>query len=464
MLPESSVPGSDDWVVQRLATKWGRGLPRLGKLRSYRDGTVMVPVFASGPVREAYLAFVNRCRLNLAELIASSRTNRLRPLGFRTAVAGDKNGDALAMVPWDRSNMTVGFRDLASAVADYGEAFVTVAGPDVPTVDGEVFFLGSDGWSTVTEQYRARPWITESAATFGHDPVMGVDIITLYRRGYMRLLTRRAKVSSFPTDGTPWSPGSGWSWAGDPILLAYTQDTPIVRVAARDGKGAFEPHLDTLDRINGTILDRTTIIAMQAFRQRAIEGDLPEFYPDDYEDEALRGTRIDYNSIFKAGPAALWRIPAGAKVWESATTDITPVLTAEDRDIRHLAAVSATPLYVLAPDASAGSAEGASLARETNIFAVEELADRFAGAFALVHALAFRAIGDDVRSDAARIKTIWAGFERASWTERSSAASQAKDTMPKRMIREKIYQLTPDEIEQAQQDDSDEAFLEPAVA
>lgn len=59
--------------------------------------------------------------------------------------------------------------------------------------------------------------------------------------------------------------------------------------------------IDDLDRINLLVLQRVQIAVLQAFRQRAIKGELPE------KDAA--GNAIDYNVLFSSDPAALWQLP-----------------------------------------------------------------------------------------------------------------------------------------------------------
>ena len=57
---------------------------------------------------------------------------------------------------------------------------------------------------------------------------------------------------------------------------------------------------------------------MQAFKQRWISGDLPEYYKESdpavkYGD-AQAGQKVDYSTLFQMGPAALWLMPKGATV------------------------------------------------------------------------------------------------------------------------------------------------------
>lgn len=462
LLSETSVPGTDDWYLMRLAVQYGAGLPRLGRLRSYVDGTSALPVEASQAMREAYRRFLRMHRLNLAELAVDARVNRMKPLGFRTAAAGDDYGDQVAMRVWNRSNLKVGSRNYFRGAAVYGRGFTLNSGPQTPSADADPLIVPRDAWSMVSIQDGARPWLTEAALMVGWDPVNGVDVLTLFRPGYMRQAIRQQRVSSIPTNGSVWLPGRGWSWVSDPVPLGYTEKNPVTQLAMRDdGAGIFEAHTDTLDRINNTLLERSTLIALQAFRQMAIEGRLPERYPDSHE---LAGQKINYDEIYKAGPASLWFLPDGAKVWESSVTDVTPITGAVKGDVQHFAATTSTPLYILQPDAANGSAEGASLAREGLVFAVEEMSDRADAALALALSMAFEALGDAERAQIEQIETIWAPPDRSSITERASASSQAKaGGLSQRMINEKIFQLTPGEMAREEQYKQDEAFLAPAA-
>lgn len=464
MLTETSVTGSDDWWLMKLASDMGESFPRLGKLKKYRDGDAPVPDEASAAMRAAYVKFVKQGRLHMADLIVGAKTNRQRAVGFRTAAVGDDIGDEAAWTNWKRSHMAVGSRKLFTDVGHYGSGFIKVSGSTTGGTgiyDGlfaEPTMVTADGWSTYTAQLATMPWLTEAGLTVGYDPILQADTLMLHRPGYTRMAFRPADKSSIPSDGSKWRPGDGWTWEA-PTQLGFTADVNIVRLDGPDGFGFYEKHLDTIDRINDTIKQRATIIAMQAFRQRAIKGNLPQEYPDGHE---RAGERINYDEIFKAGPAALWLIPEDSEIWESSVTDITPILSATKDDTKNLAAVTATPLYVLSPDAAAGSAEGASLARESLIFSVEELNDLAGDALATAHTLMFQAQRDTARADAAQIETIWADTDRTSMAARAAAAPQAKaGGMPQRMIDQRIFGLTPAEQRQARQDRQDDAFDAP---
>ena len=452
-----------------LATEMGAGFPRLQKLKRHREGDALIPEESTPAMREAYLAAAKQGRLVMTDLIVKAKTNRQRAIGFRTAAPGDDTGDDSAWGNWKRSMMTVYSRKLLDDVGHYGCAYLIVTGSTVGTgaeFEGEKdepLMVNRDGWSTHAQTYAAKPWLVEAGITIGYDPVLVADTITLYRPGYIRTAFKPSDKPSIPNNGDLWTPGSEWTWAAGPVALGYSEDVAIVKLEAPDGFGFYEKHLDTIDRINDVIKQRSTIIRMQAFRQRAVQGNFPTVYPPEHP---RAGEVIDYDELFKAGPAALWFIPEGAEIWESVVTDVTPVLNANDKDIKHLAAVTSTPLYVLSPDAAAGSAAGAELSERMLLFTILELNDLADVAFALALGLCFQAQRDTVRADPAMIETIWASVSMNTMAVKAAAAPQAKaGGMPQRMIDEKIFELTPAEIKQARQDREDEAFdaAQPAV-
>lgn len=449
MLAEADVPGTDDWWAVRLATKLGERFERLGKLRAHYDGTIQVPDGASGPMREAYARFVNMGRLNMARLVVQAVTSRQVPTGFRTAATNDPTGDELAMATWRRSRMATQARDMFENLGVYGEAYGLV------DEDGMIHALSP--WMAITDSADGAVWGTDAGLTATFDPIEQAMVLTLFRPGYVRQAVIDAEVSTIPQDGRKWFPGRDWEWVSDPQPLGWTDRVPLVPLSSPGKMGQFEPHIDTLDRISHTIFQRLVIVAMQAFRQRAIKGDLPSHYPDDHPQ---RGQKIDYDKIFEAGPAALWMIPEGADIWESAVTDIASISTEVDKDVKRLAAASGTPLYMLSPDAADGSAEGAQLLRETLTFKVEDLNARVGESLADLLALSFAAQGETERADPAQIETIWMPADRSSWAERAQAASQAASTLPRRTIWRDIYQMTPSQITQAQAELDEEAFAE----
>jgi hypothetical protein len=203
------------------------------------------------------------------------------------------------------------------------------------------------------------------------------------------------------------------------------------------------------------VLQRLVITAMQAFRQRAILGRLPQ------TDEA--GNPIDYNAIFPSSPGALWvtgRPTSGEDalgIWESSQTDITPLLTAVKDDIRDLSAITRTPLPMLLPDAQNQSAEGATAGREGLVWKTQDRIQRASYGWNTVMrtALMFAGKGD------VNVETEWLDPERRSLAERADAASKLVPAgVPFNTIMTDVMQFPPDKVERMEDERMTDALVE----
>lgn len=456
MLTDSKVAGSDDWYLFELASELGRGFPRLKTLDSYVDGTFVVPIDADPSSREAYKKFANKARLTFGNTIVEQKVGRMNLRGFRTAADDDANGDRVANRIMRLNRFKVQFRDMQRKKTTHGRAFFVVGLDD----QGVPFVTMRDSWTMAARMNALRPGVADAAVIATWDAVNSQDVLTLLRPGYMRVAVRPAKRSTIPTDGTEWQPGLNWDWTSGPVPLGFTDRIPVAVFENPGGLGEFEIHLDSIDRVTQDILERLTTTAMQAFRQRAIEtgehGALPERYPDDHPERP--GELIDYDEIFKSGPAALWLLPRGARVWESSPIDPRSLTAAEKEDLEHLASVSGTPLYQLSPDSNQ-SAEGAKLQRETIRSMILDRRERDAESLAEVMSLLFEAYGDEVRADPTEIVTIWGQMEYVSKADVAEAARAAKQGgMSQRGINEHIYEMTPEEMALEEQSLRDEQF------
>jgi hypothetical protein len=82
-------------------------------------------------------------------------------------------------------------------------------------------------------------------------------------------------------------------------------------------------------------------------------------------------------------------LPEAVEMWESGQVDLTPILSAVKDDVRHLSAVTRTPLPMLDPDSANQTAEGATAAKEGLIFKVEDRLNRATEGMKDVMSLAF---------------------------------------------------------------------------
>ncbi|MGI9091552.1 MAG: phage portal protein [Gemmatimonadaceae bacterium] len=444
---DTTEPFTPGWWMARLTRQLQAEQIRFGRLDAYRRG---VPPLAMGSVnvRGAFYRFQQMARSNFADLIVQAMTERMAVRAIRTAVDSDEGGDQQAWRVWAANELDVDQTDVYRYMATFGRGYASVG---MPAVDGgEPVIRAEDPRQTITAEDPVTRR-TRAALKMFHDDGSDRDYVYLWLPGEMWVAVRDRKArpySGVSLDAPVYTPVTfaPAAYTIDEVLSeSYAvQDVPVVRFGNRDDRGEFELHLDLLDRINHVILQRVVIATLQAFRQRAIEvqdsADLPDV------DDA--GVPIDYDDLFSADPGALWRLPAGAKIWESGQVDLQGILASAKDDVLHLAAVTRTPFPMFSPDAANQSAEGAGLTREGLVFKVEDR-DRICGRkWAKVASLAFQFKGDSARADLAGLSVDWTPAERYSLAERASADAQAMSLPFEQKLRI-IWQLPPDEAARA---------------
>lgn len=390
----ASSDDRDAYELTMLAKAWGKRLPVLAELKQFKDGKEMVdstsvPGGVDPNAAPVYRLMRSIGTLNLARRISESVTDRQQPNGFRKV--SDQNMKDTAADDMYRQCMldTILRCRLFPDVGDYGAAYGYVA-----PGRGKRLIQALSPWYCYMSDDE------DSAILYSYDDIEGKEQLRLFRiernddgeptKVYSKLATRESErtvidpadddaVNDMVTEQTVWDPGNTWQWDGGDEDYEYAlkcESLPIVRLSTPDGMGLYEPHLDTLKRIDRQIFDRLCITMMQAFRQRAIKGELPQTYTDEDAEvinhEKQVGDPIDYSSVFAMGPAALWKLPEGVDIWESQTADISGLQNTINSDIKHLAATAGIPLDILSPDVQ-GSANGAELKRETLKYKVENL-------------------------------------------------------------------------------------------
>jgi hypothetical protein len=450
---DTDTPRSPGWWLKVLARKlhdrnrgagWSMAAverqrdsrPGLVLLRDWYRGDPPLPVGAAG-WQAGFREFTRISRTNFAELVVEPTRFRMRPLAWRTAAAGDETGDAKALQVARANDFGVVFSDFAKDMLSLGDAYMIVGEPrpsGIPLITAETPLQVITAHATATGEVIA-------ALKMLRDEWDDSEYAYVYLPGEVWVARRESRTAS--TGGAVV--GEHWSWDEDlsgPLPAGFEDVVPVVRASNLDGHGDFETHLDILGRINNGILDRVVAAKIQAFRQRAVKG-LPDVYPPGHEHA---GQEVDYTGVFEAAPGSMWQVPDGVEFWESAVNDLSGLRLSIKDDVEQLAAVTATPLHLITPDAASGSAEGASLMREEHILKVEDRRTRAAGALARVMALAFRFMGDDARADVSQIETLWEPAERFSLTEKASAAAQVKGTLPTEAIYTDILQYPPDAV------------------
>lgn len=478
---EVDSPLSHAWWFKKLARRQADRLPELNKLWSRYMGDSPMP---TGPEqgKPAYQAFQKLARTSYEDTIVRAVLDRQSCTGFRTAADDDAGGDKEAARIWAGNMMPVQAATILEHKLAMRCGYAMVSPPDEES-DGVSVITAEDPRQTITAPDPVRPWRQRASLKIYFDEDLGLEVAYVAVRGpvkrpdgttangaVVRRAQRKAKQSSLGS-GFVFSP-TAWDWAPDDTwpgeaLELRTPRPPVVPFPNRNGLAEFEKHLDLIDRIRHTILQRMVIITMQAFRQRAVKG-LPDRYPNDYPVEELRGKLINYDDIFTADPAAVWLLPPGltgqaVELWESGTLELTPVLEAVKADIREMSSVSRTPFSELMPDGANQSAEGATVQREGIVFKTEDHNTRDGIAFAQVMSLAFEQMDQPERAKVAQIETLWAPVERYSLAQMADAAQKAKGIRPRRAILEKIYQLPPAEAQRELDMLADDAIVDFAV-
>ena len=190
-----------------------------------------------------------------------------------------------------------------------------------------------------------------------------------------------------------------WTPIEESIQL-FDGPPPVVILENRFAVGEFEEHLDVINRINWQILQRLVIIAMQAFRQRALKTSSDTEMPDEDED----GNDIDYQTLFEPSPGALWELPPGVEIWESAQTSIGDML----------------------PDSANQSASGAEQPQKGLVAKATDRIERFKPALAsmMVKALAVEGVELD---ESETVEVLFVPPYAVTLTERYAAAVQARN-------------------------------------
>lgn len=440
---------SPGWWLRRLLLRLQDPArqSRLNLLDATFRGDPPLPVGAEN-ARETYRAFQRYARSNFAELVVESCRERMSPVGLRTSVESDETGDAVAWRVWRRAGLDVESAEVHRTMLALGDAYVIVGGVDestgVPTITAE------DPRQVITEHDPRQQRRIIAALKLFVDEVDERELAYLFLPGALYVASRPAPTNPMVTS-TSLANAAGsfdpaaWSWDVDLSGRLPAGLMPVVRFRNSRGVGEFEPHVDLLMRINHMILQRMVIATLQAFRQRGVIG-APN--TSDGRPALPDGSNvIDYNDVFAADPGALWMAPAGTQFWESGQLDLTPILVSVRDDLKHLAAVTRTPMYALDPGGENQSAEGASLAREGLVYRASDRIARADDGWVQVMGNAFRWMGDDARADPAGLSMLWQPTDRPSLAERADAASKAAD-LPWRSKMIHIWGFSPAEVDE----------------
>lgn len=406
---------------------------RVDLLASYVTGEAPLPEMGKN-TRAAWLRFQKEARTAFGLLVVEAITDRFVPNGVRVGDDDESDVSKVAQRIYRDNRLAVVFPDAARESFTKSIGYLIVgedAGRAVITAESPEF--------VITAPDPLRSWVSRAALKVWRDVDDKADYAYVWAGGVRQKFQRpiddeqTKKPYKRAADGT-------WAAIGDPE--PYQGHVPVFALDNKGGMGEFEPHLDILNRLNRNLLQRLVTVAMQAFRQRFLKGGLPEKDED--------GNDIDWAKLLEPAPGAMWDLPDGIEIQElgDGAAGITAMLEAEKSDIRAFAAVTQTPLPMLAPDGANQSAEGAAYSREGLVLKAEDRIDRFkpALAHALVYALRIEGQGD--------VDDVEIMFEPPAYvtlSEKYAAAAQANGLLAVKTIQKQILGMSQQAIREDEQ-------------
>lgn len=420
----------------------------LDTLNNYAEGRPRPPRGAE-KAQEAWRAFQRMSRTNYCIPVLRAVVDRLRMASFYTAATDDENGDQLVAEFWRVNDMHARERHIYWLAGTMRDAYVMVSDPR-SAAHGHAVVTIEDPRFTITDEDPLTGEV-RAALKIVHDETLKLSRAFVQVRGeggagcsvtkYTREWNALGRVDAV----------GNWTQDGDAVTLTFPDPT-IVRYSI-GGVAEHEPAIDIVDRINSGILLRMVVAFSQAFRKigftKTLDAEVlaPDVQSDDPDDPGSPVAEVDLGTLFENSPAAMWDFPYGWQPWESAVTDLTPLLAAETKDLQHLAAVTRTPMDYLVPDGANQSAEGAALKRENLLARVEDRQASYGSAHARVVRLAMLWRGDAERADLAGIRPQWRPAQQPSLAERSAAAVQQKAAgVPWRTLMRGVLGYSPEDV------------------
>lgn len=426
-----------------LSKRIDDNMPRVRLLARYVDGDAPLPEMSKN-TRASWKSFQKEARTNWGLLVRDSVADRIVPNGITVGGSSDSEAAKRAQRIWRDNRMDAVAKQWVQFGLTFGQSFLTCW-----ERDGEAVITADSPETMCAAVDPLQPWRVRAAMRWWRDLDAEKDFAIVWSQGLRQKFSRDCYVQNAVSKRLVTRISGGW----DPVDVEPVETDgapPVVVYQNPGGMGEFEPHLDLINRINRGILQRLSTMAIQAFRQRALQKTGDNAGPLPTHDE--HGNVIDWQAIFEPAPGALWDLPPGVNIWESSALDFTPMLNASKEDIRQLSAVTKTPMSTFMPDNANQSAEGAMNTEKGHIFRCE---DRLALAKLGLQAALVKGLETEGESD---VETVDVSFEspaRVTLSEKYSAAAQAKAAGESwASIRRNILNYSP---EQSKQDDLDRA-------
>ncbi|GAA13838.1 phage portal protein [Gordonia alkanivorans] len=401
-------------------------------LWSYYVGDPPLPQVAE-KYRDIFREEMRKARCNYAPMCVGAMLDRMELQAVSTDQDRDTNGDDLAARIMDESGFAARFKDCLAFMFGMSESFaMVVPGDPLPSI------YAIDPRRCVGIPDPLNPVRLCAALVREYDPVLKTERAFLFLPGEKWELRLDDNYWRLTSDEAEQVTG-----------IDHLGGVPIVRFENANGLGEYEPHIDLLDRINDTTLQRMVLTKYQSFRQRAVV-----LEDSDEDDEDGEEPDLDTDAL-AADPGSLW-VLRGATFWESNQADLTPIITAKRDDVKEFAAVTSTPLHLITPDAANGSAEGAALMRESATSKIRDRRARVTPPLKLLWRIAFSFAGSPERTG---LRLHWGPIEFRSLAEKGSASAQAQAALSTERILTDIWEMSPQDAAQVIQQRMADALL-----
>lgn len=413
----------EEWLPV-LTKRLDERRPRVDLLASYVTGNAPLPEMGKN-TKAAWQRFQKESRTAFGLLVVEALTDRFVPNGVRVGDDDQAEVVRVAQRIFRDNRLAVVFPDAAR------ESFTKSIGYLIVGEDnGRAVISAESPEFVITSPDPLRSWVSRAALKVWRDVDAGFDFAFVWANGERQRFarpivdTKTKKPYGRAQDGP-------WESVGDPER--YEGNVPVFALENKGCVGEFEPHLDLLNRMNRNVLQRLVTVSMQAFRQRFLTGGLPDKDED--------GNAIDWSKVFEPAPGAMWDLPEGIDIKELADSSqgITSMLDADKADMRAFAAVTQTPLPMLAPDGQNQSAEGAAYSREGLVMKAEDRIDRFKPALALAMVYALRIEGF---SDVDDVEVLFQPAAYVTLSEKYAAAAQATGLLSTKTIQKQILGMS----------------------
>lgn len=354
----------------------------IAEVLRYTNGRAPLPE-GGEKAKATWVAFQKKALTNYGGIACASRANRIRyrdvtvggdpqsvvSLAARRIARDNRLPMQIRTAVWNMLTARRGY--LVDGVGDDGRAVITAERP-------ELFYAEPDP---------IYPWKVRAAIKVWRDTIEMVDHALVWIPG-MRQEFVRPSYSNQSALVVRISAAGGWTEFAEPDV--YDGDPPVWILDRDDAMGFIEPHTDLIDRLNTMRLERLSVMAIQAFRQRAIKKD-KEALPLPVDPGT--GQPVDLAGVLEAAPGVFWDLPEGYEIWESSPTDIRQMLDAEKEDTRSLAAVLGVNWSIFMPDSANQSATGAKTTDNIEVSDCEAMIDRITLAVAACILTALRIEG-----------------------------------------------------------------------